>query len=372
MTNLCIFALKKIVNKLYKLVVLLFIGFKSFAQVADSTEKEQSNFKVKAFIDTYFGFQSEGSSNLPFMVSSDKAQQLSINLAYVEFGFNSSYYRGKITPAFGSYMNENYSSIDGSLRFFYEANSGIKLLKNKELWLDVGIFPSPISNETPISKDHLNYTRALGSEYVPYYLTGARLSYGLNSKTTLYLAYYNGWQEITNVNPAPAFGMQMEYKPNNKNLINFDAYAGDERANNATFRNRYVLDAYWIHNLEGKLSATVCGYLGIQDRFNYGAKQSLWAQANVSLRYQFTKKLSANFRSEYFYDGDEVILYDGLKTGNESLYSTTLGVCYKPSEKAMLRIEARQFIANKSSFNYNNEARSQLFWGVISLSTWID
>jgi hypothetical protein len=354
---------------------ILLICFNLNAQIelykeAESDSSTHKNVTLKGFIDTYFGINSQGKGNIPFMVNSNRSNQVSINIALLEFGFSSDQFRAKITPAFGSYMNENYSNVDGTLRYFYEANTGIKLLKKKELWLDAGVFSSPISNENPLSKDHICYTRALGSEFVPYYLTGARLSYGLNSKTTLYASYFNGWQEINNSNKAPAFALQVDYKPNAKNLITVDIYAGDERDNNPNYRNRYFFDAYWIYNMEGKFSVTSCANFGIQETVNQTSNKSLWGQTNVSLRYSIAKKWSANFRTEYFYDADEVVLFNQIKTGNESLYSTTLGLCYKASDNAFLRIEGRHYTSNRSIYSINNEARSQLFWGVVSLSAW--
>ncbi|NJN00112.1 MAG: outer membrane beta-barrel protein, partial [Phormidesmis sp. RL_2_1] len=57
-----------------------------------------------------------------------------------------------------------------------EEQERTQLFKNKQIWLDAGVFGSPYTNESAISKDHLMYTRSFAPEYVPYYLAGVKLS----------------------------------------------------------------------------------------------------------------------------------------------------------------------------------------------------
>lgn len=338
----------------------------------DSDSSQHKKITLKGFVDSYYGFHSAPNTieKAPFFVSSDNVGQAMINLAFLEFGFESDRVRAKITPAFGSYMNDNYASEQGTLRHFMEGNVGVKLLKNKNLWLDGGIMNSPYSNETPISKDHICYTRALGGEYLPYYLTGAKLSYGINDKLTATLAYYNGWQEIQDVNDAPAFGAHVEYKASKKNAFYWDAYAGDERSSLfPNYRNRYLIDFYWLHNMDGKFSLSLCGYVGLQETDAETNVHDYWAQFNTAIRYQFYKNFSVSYRAEIFEDQKELILIDFAPTQNKFLFSNTFGINWKVNQNALLRIEGRHFIAEKMIFDASNFT-NQAFWGVVSLSAW--
>ena len=339
---------------------------------ADSDSSQHKKITLKGFVDSYYGYHSAPNTieKAPFFVSSDNVGQAMINLAFLEFGFESDRVRAKITPAFGSYMNDNYASEQGTLRHFMEGNVGVKLLKNKNLWLDGGIMNSPYSNETPISKDHICYTRALGGEYLPYYLTGAKLSYGINDKLTATLAYYNGWQEIQDVNDAPAFGAHVEYKASKKNAFYWDAYAGDERsALFPNYRNRYLIDFYWLHNMDGKFSLSLCGYVGLQETDAETNVHDYWAQFNTAIRYQFYKNFSVSYRAEIFEDQKELILIDFAPTQNKFLFSNTFGINWKVNQNALLRIEGRHFIAEKKIFDAS-DLTNQAFWGVVSLTAW--
>ena len=71
--------------------------------------------------------------------------------------------------AAGTYMNANYAAEPEYLKNIYEANAGIKISKNENLWIDVGILPSHIGFETAIRKDNWTLTRSMVAENSPYY-----------------------------------------------------------------------------------------------------------------------------------------------------------------------------------------------------------
>ncbi|MBK8373095.1 MAG: outer membrane beta-barrel protein [Saprospiraceae bacterium] len=185
-------------------------------------------------------------------------------------------------------MNANYQAEPNTLQNIVEASAGFRLFKKKEIWIDAGVIGSPYTNESAISKDHLMYTRSLAPEYVPYYLSGIKFSIPINKKINLYAYLINGWQQIQDVNKGKAIGTQVEYRPNNLNLINWNVYIGDERSQvSPQNRMRYFTDVYWIYNPEGKFSITSCAYVGNQNRLllqpsriTIGGRQTLYADIN--------------------------------------------------------------------------------------------
>ena len=50
--------------------------------------------------------------------------------------------RANIALAVGTYMNANYAAEPGVLKNIYEANAGVKISNNKNIWVDAGILPS--------------------------------------------------------------------------------------------------------------------------------------------------------------------------------------------------------------------------------------
>ncbi|NJO01090.1 MAG: outer membrane beta-barrel protein [Bacteroidia bacterium] len=137
-------------------------------------KEEKAEITVGGYVDAYYGYnfaQPEGS--VPYFVSMARHNEVNINLAFVDVRYTSPNVRARFAPGFGTYMNANYANEEGVLKNLLEASVGVRLVKN--IWLDAGILPSPYTNEGPISKDQLMYTRSFAPEYVPYYLAGARL-----------------------------------------------------------------------------------------------------------------------------------------------------------------------------------------------------
>ena len=333
------------------------------------------SYELTAYIDSYYGLHSSplNSAPAPYFVSHNSVNQVGIIVAFLAFSFEHRLVRGKFTPGFGTYFNENYAQEKSTHRFIMEANAGFALWPKKGIWLDIGVLPSPYTNETAISKDHLCYSRALAGEYVPYYMTGARLTVPLNEKFTAYAAYYNGWQQIADKNNKPAVGAQLEFKPSSKHLISMEAYAGDERfANDPTYRMRYLIDAYWLYNLNGKWSASASAYWGGQETTIRKASENYWIQANVAVRRTFTKNWSLSARAEYFSDPNLAMLpYQNFQgTLSTDLGSATFSLAKKFGNFGLLRLEGRYFVAEQNVFNAGT--RSDAFWGIISFTAWIN
>ena len=333
------------------------------------------NASIGAYLDMYYGYNTNqpAGSNIPYFVTSSRHNEMSINLAYIDVRYQSDNIRVRIVPGFGTYVNANYANEPGSLKNLIEANAGILLNKKKNIWLDVGILGSPYTNESAISKDHLMYTRSLAPEYVPYYLSGAKLSVPLNKKLNANLYILNGWQQIQDVNNGNSIGTQVEYRPNDKHLINWDTYVGDERsAANPTNRVRYFTDVYWLFNAGKKWSFTSCAYVGRQDqKTNQNIRSShYWWQANFIASYAITKKFFISSRLEYFSDPDQMVINALNTTGFEG-GSFGLGLNYRITEKSLFRIDSRYFFTTADQFmTYSNSYSNQMAWVIGNLTIW--
>lgn len=300
------------------------------------------------YIDTYYGFDfnEPKSGNRPYFVSMHRHNEFTVNLAYADVKYSSSNIRARFVPGFGTYMNANYTNEPGALAYIVEGYAGIKLSKKREVWLDAGVFGSPYTNESAISKDHLVYTRSFAPEYVPYYLSGLKLSYTLNPKVNLYLYILNGWQQIQDLNSDKSIGTQVEYRPGKRWLINWNTYAGNEMSVFAPQnRARYFSDIYFIYNPDGKFSATGCLYYGIQQRKDSAGKtlNHDWWQANVMGRWRFTDRHSVSGRVEYFSDPDRVMITPVSNVAGFSSYSASLCYNYRPAHNILVRLEGRGF-----------------------------
>lgn len=362
-------------KKLITLILLSSIHAVVLSQVVNTAAMDTTDFRyqgkvtVEGYIDTYYAydFNKPASGNRPYFVSMARHNEFTINLAYISVKYSSSRLRGKFVPGFGTYMNANYTNESSSLRNIVEASAGVKLWKNKNVWLDVGVFGSPYTNESAISKDHLAYTRSFAPEYVPYYLSGVKLSVPLSAKLNAYFYLLNGWQQIQDVNNNKSIGTQLEYRPTDYLLINWNTYLGNEQSSQRTeFGTRYFTDLFFIYT-KGRWSATGCYYIGAQQRVNLN--DAIWWQANVIIRYDLTSKLSATGRLEYFDDPDEVHISPISGVSGFGSYSSSLGVNYKIAENILFRTEGRTFFSDKNVYERNGEAvkNSNLFTTSITL-----
>ncbi len=337
---------------------------------------EAGKISISGYIDTYYGFDFNQPQTFdrPYCVSSSRHNEININLAYIDLKYRNDRVRARFVPGFGTYMNANYVNEKGSLKNIVEANVGIKLFKNKEIWVDAGVMGSPITNESAISKDHFTYTRSLGIEYVPYYLTGVKLTLPISKKFISYFYVVNGWQEISDVNNPLSVATQIEYRPNNKILINWNTYFGDEQSVFAPQdRMRYFTDIYMIYDISKKISMNACAYIGLQNRKDSlgNSSQATWWQANVNAKYKFDKNVSLAGRIEYFDDPRQVQITPITNVYGFNSYSTSLCLNVKITNNAMFRVEGRNYFSNKQVYidaNKNPSTTSDLL--ITNITVW--
>ncbi len=334
------------------------------AQVVNTGLMDTSNFDyqgkvtVGGYVDTYYGynFNKPSTGENPYFVSMARHNEFNINLAFVDVKYSSSRLRARFVPGFGTYINANYASEPGALKNIVEANVGVKLFNNKNIWLDAGVLGSPYTNESAISKDHLMYTRSFAPEYVPYYLSGIKLTVPLNEKFNGYVYLINGWQQIQDQNKGKSVGTQLEYRPNNFWLLNWNTYVGDERSASAPQnRTRYFSDVYFIYT-KGKLSATGSLYSGIQQvMLTSGSTENRkWFNANLIGRYSFSDKVSLSGRVEYFNDPKSVQIAPITSINGFSSYSSGLCLNLHLASNIMARFEGRTFFSTKDVYLRDN------------------
>jgi Putative beta-barrel porin-2, OmpL-like. bbp2 len=322
-----------------------------WSQVINTATMDTTDFRyngkvtVEGYLDSYYAydFNKPSSGDRAYFVSMARHNEITINLAYIGVKYSSSRLRGHFVPGFGTYINANYANEPFSLKNIVEASAGVKLSHTKNIWMDVGIFGSPYTNESAISKDHLAYTRSFAPEYVPYYLSGVKLSIPISPKVNGYFYLLNGWQQIQDANQNKSLGTQLEYRPSNTWLINWNTYVGNEQSpSHMEFGTRYFTDVFFIYS-KGKWSATGCYYLGLQKRNNM--EDAYWWQANIIGRYNLTEKLSVTGRLEYFDDPDLVQITPITSASNFSSYSSSLGLNLKVAENILFRAEGRTFLS---------------------------
>ena len=330
---------------------------------------------IGGYLDAYYGISSEknGSNTVPYFVNMNRNNELNINLAYLDIRYTDSNFRVRFVPGFGTYMNSNYATEPGTLKNIVEGSVGFRLNKKHNIWLDAGVLGSPYTNESAVSKDHLMYTRSIAPEYVPYYLSGVKFSMPLSNKITGYISVLNGWQQILDLNNSKSIGTQIEFRPTDKLLLNWNTFIGDERSLlNPNFRMRLFTDLYAIYNPTEKWSFTSCFYIGNQEvKTTTKSINQQWWQANVIGKYNFNLKHSLSGRVEYFKDPTQIMIINPSISNGFSIGSAGICYNYKANDHALVRFEARQFASDKDAFlNLKGNPVKQMSWLIGGLTVW--
>lgn len=359
---------------------LMFLPMAFYGQVlnpglaANSGGEQIKKITVSGYIDAYYGFhfQQPDSGVVPYMVSMNRSNEANINFAAIDLKFEDERLRARFMPGFGTYQDANYANEMGSIKNIIEASIGVKLFKQKKIWIDFGVLGSPFTNESAFSKDQLMYTRSYSAEYAPYYLAGVKATLPLSNKVIAYLYVLNGWQQIYDVNKSKSIATQIEYRPNNKNLINWNVYYGNENSKlNPTYGNRAFTDVYWVFNPEGKIAITSNAYYGVQQQTNNLADKHWW-QANFIAQVKLDSVQAISARLEYFNDPNHAVV--GQLVPNTSFKTYSVGACYnlKLFSHALFRVDARHFFGNQKVYAYqaNKAPQSNGFWLVSSLCFW--
>ena len=364
------------------LILLVLNTFQSYAQDSAAYpgiklyEKGNSNVTLKSYIDAYYGFNlaEPKDGNISYFVSSNRHNEANINLAFFELAYTSEKVRLVFKPGFGTYMNENYSVENGSLKYLLEAYVGFKPFKKSNIWFDFGVLPSPYTNEGPVSRDNLMYTRGLAPENVPYYLSGAKITFPLSEKINAYLYLINGWQQIHDVNSAKSVGTQLEYQINAKNSINWNTYIGDESSDlKPDYRTRYFTDIYWQYNSAKRLKITSGAYMGWQEVQQIDVKATrTWWQVNINAEYLVLSNLGLAGRIEYFSDPESAMITPVTGVDGFSSYSTGLCLNYYFADNFMIRLEGRQFFSDQTVFlDKDIMPKTTNTWFALNFTAWL-
>jgi hypothetical protein len=246
----------------------LFIFIFSFCALTVSAQ--DTTLKITGYIETYYLYdfgKPENNKRPDFVYSYNRHNEVNLNLGYIKAAYENNNVRANLAIMAGTYPNANLAAEPGVLKNIYEANVGVKIMKERQLWIDAGIFASHIGFESAVGKDCWNLTRSIQADNSPYYESGVRLSYtSPNNKWYVSGLFLNGWQRIQRVdgNHTPAFGHQLTFKPNDKLTFNSSSFIGNDKPDS-------VKQMRYFHNLYAQMQLSE--KFGVIAGFDIGAEQ---------------------------------------------------------------------------------------------------
>ena len=343
-------------------VYLLLSHFTILGQT-DSAKKAINPFSFNRFIEAYYGYDFNkplDKTRPSFFYNHNRHNEININMALAKFAFSKTNFRSNLTLGAGTYMTTNYESQPSIFKNIYEANAGIKISKNKNLWFDIGVFQSHIGFESAQSDQDWTLTRSIAAESTPYYETGIKFTYtSVDSKLIMTGLILNGWQRIKR---PPGFtkisyGTQIQYKPNLETTFNYSTFFGfDSPDSNLRFRNFH--DFYVIFSLTKKVTLTSGFDIGFEKASVNSSIHHSWFTPVIIAKWLLSPKVSVAGRWEYFHDPYQII----IKTDNNQPFKVngfSTNIDYVILPHALIRVEAR-LLKNKYEIFRSRSAYSNM------------
>lgn len=316
-------------------------------------------FQLSGYAEMYYthDFNNPKTNTRPgFIYSHHRNNEVNINLALVKGTYTTENVRANLALAAGTYMSANYAAEPHGLQNIYEANVGVKLSAKHNLWLDAGIFSSHLGLESAVGLDNWALTRSLSAENSPYFETGAKVSYTTADGRWLVSGLLlNGWQRIQRVdgNTTPAFGHQIQYKPNAEWTLNSSSFVGNDKVDSLRLM-RYFHNFYAIYQPSAKLGFTIGFDIGLQQEAKGSSNYHMWYAPLLLLKYAPVAKLSMTARAEYYSDKHGIIIagadgHDGFKT-----FGYSMNVDYAITDHVVWRSECRNLHSRDPLFVNSN------------------
>lgn len=337
---------------------------------AQDTTKTIINFS--GYIETYYAydFANPSSHARPaFVYAHNRHNEVNLNLGFVKAAYEKNNVRANLALMTGTYANANLAAEPSVLKNILEANVGFKITKNKNLWVDAGVFASHMGFESAISKDCWTLSRSILADNSPYYESGVKLSYTSdNAKWFLSGLILNGWQRIQRVdgNNMPAFGHQITYKPNDKITLNSSSFVGSDSPD-STRLVRYFHNFYGIFQIKPKLGLIIGFDAGIQQKTPKTSQYNTWFSPVIIAKLSISNKCSISARTEYYTDKSQVIIATGSQNGFKTFgYSANFD--YKITENLVWRSEYKLLKSKDKIFSERTQTDNQLLLTSLAIS----
>ncbi len=317
----------------------------AFSQTDDSLGYAAPVIFLSGFVDIYYAYDFDNPTDSeyrqPFLFNHNRHNEFNLNLGLLQLAVGHAKYRGNLAFQAGTYAEDNYAAEQDLLKHVLEANAGISLNNQHNLWLDAGIFGSHIGFESAISTENPTLTRSLLAENSPYFLTGAKISYEPTDSWLLAGLITNGWQRIRRVQGSslPALGTQVSYTKPGFYTLNWSTFIGTDDPD-SNRRMRYFNNFYGQLSLSPSFTVTAGFDIGFQQQHRYSRTYHRWLSPVLITQYKASKKWAMAVRAEHYADEHAVIIAN-LSPEAFKVTGFSANIDYSPYKHIVCRIETR-------------------------------
>jgi hypothetical protein len=331
--------------------------------MAQDTTKTKNPLTISGYAEAYYNydFNRPVNNSMPgFLYNFNRVGEVNLNLGFIKANYTADRVRANLALAAGTYVNANYAAEPGVLKNVFEANVGVKISKDANLWIDAGILPSHIGFESAVGKDNWALTRSLVAENTPYFESGLKLGFTTKDEK-LYLSamYLNGWQRIQRVdgNTTPAFGTQITYKPAANVTLNYSTFTGSDKPDSVRLM-RYYHNFYGIFQLAEKFGITAGFDYGTEQKAKGSSDYNNWFVPVLIARYSPSPKVNIAARGEYFQDKNGVIISTGTDNGFKT-FGVSANIDYAIFPGVLWRVETRNLSSKDRIFLERTDSNAE-------------
>jgi len=217
------------------------------------------------------------------------------------------------------------------------------------LTVDFGKWASPMGIESNYSKDQMNYSRSFLFFALPFYHTGVRVTYPVNSALSLGYAVVNGVNQAEDFNGFKSQMIFVNTHPTKSVSWNFIYHNGQEQPAAAPGSPQangrlHIIDSNVTWTVSPKLTLAGEADYFVSRVFSESTPAHIVGGAGYA-RYQLTPKAALAARAEYLSDRG------GFFSGTtQALKETTLTYEYKFADGFLARAEWRRDFSNQPYF----------------------
>ena len=338
-------------------------------KLAHNNNIDESKLEIGAYVSTYYAYYTEDNSSefVKHATMAARNNQFGLNMVMLSLSYKSKKIRSNVTLHYGDIAESTWPK---KFNMIQEANAGIELIKG--LWLDAGVFRSHIGLESTQPRENITSSMSLANVYEPYFFSGAKLTYLVNSKLSLQINSFNSFNSIIETNKNKLIGSSIVFSPNDYLSMTYNFITGDDTHDTIDLKHQRFYHNFYVTYQKNKISIGAEFNYGIEEyskRLNATNVSTAYMNSSLLLfKHQTFKKIGFYIRGEWFSDESE-ILSQGSNMGKYT-WGATGGIEYKPLKNIAISIEGRQLKSEKENFYYNGAYRKERNELIFCLDTW--
>ena len=228
-------------------------------------------------------------------------------------------------------------------KYVQQAYVGYRFDVGRGLLVQAGLFLSPIGPEGMAVRDNWNFSRSNLFFGLPFYHTGARVTYPLSDAWALTFACYNGWNSVVDNNEEKSLAAQVTYTRPDKLALSLLYFTGVERPRGAPEGRawRHLVDAHATVHTTDRLSF-IAHLNGGTEPNRFGT--SAWVAGALYARVRVSDKLFLVARGDAFHERASASAGGAASAifwPVSWVASGTATADFRPHERASFRLEYR-------------------------------